>query len=170
MRSALRGERVLQLFEQYYFRVVCFARRAGGESMAEDVAQEVFARLLHKPGLEEQDITPSYLIKIADNIIKRSRQRSRSFSSAIEERSSRFGRPDWNDEFVPDSEPPEHAMEDRMSRLDANECEAVHMIVCRGMSYEAAANALNVRVSTVNNWKFRGIRRLKSLSGGECAA
>jgi RNA polymerase sigma factor (sigma-70 family) len=169
MRSALRGDRVLHLFEQYYFRVVCFARRAGGESMAEDVAQEVFARLMRKPGLEEQDITPSYLIKIADNIIKRSRQRSRSFSSAIEGRSARFGRHGTDDDApLPEDE---HSMEDRMSRLDPNECEAVHMIVCRGMSYEAAANALNVRVSTVNNWKFRGIRRLKSLTDDdECAA
>lgn len=169
MRSALRGDRVLQLFEQYYFRVVCFARRAGGESMAEDVAQEVFARLMRKPGLEEQDITPSYLIKIADNIIKRSRQRNRSFSSAMEERGARFGRSDHHDEFIPDAGHDELGIEDRMARLDANECEAVHMIVCRGMSYEAAANALNVRVSTVNNWKFRGIRRLKSLAD-ECAA
>ena len=35
------------------------------------------------------------------------------------------------------------------------------MIVCEGLSYEDAAASLGVRVSTINNWKYRGIQKLK---------
>ena len=57
-----RANLVLDLFEQYYTRVFCFARKSLPAESAEDIAQEVFSRLLHLKHLEELDvISVSYL-------------------------------------------------------------------------------------------------------------
>ena len=53
-RSAL----VLDLFERYYDRVYLFARRSVDASAAEDIAQEVFARLLKAYTLSLHDALP----------------------------------------------------------------------------------------------------------------
>jgi len=66
-----RANLVLELFETYYKRVFCFIRKSLAPAAAEDIAQEVFTRLLQVRDLEEKTITSSYLIKIADNLIKR---------------------------------------------------------------------------------------------------
>ena len=66
-----RANLVLGLFETYYKRVFCFIRKSLAPAAAEDIAQEVFTRLLQVRNLEEKTITSSYLIKIADNLIKR---------------------------------------------------------------------------------------------------
>ena len=69
--STDRANLVLELFEAYYKRVYCFSRKSLAPNAAEDIAQEVFTRLLQVKALEEKTITSSYLIKIADNLIKR---------------------------------------------------------------------------------------------------
>ena len=70
-RTEHRASIVLDLFENSYHRVYCFCRRSLAPDMAEDVAQDVFARLLQIDRLPEMQISISYLIKIADNLIKR---------------------------------------------------------------------------------------------------
>ena len=40
-----RANLVLQLFDDYYTRVFCFARKSLPAEQAEDIAQEVFARM-----------------------------------------------------------------------------------------------------------------------------
>ncbi|MBT5382261.1 MAG: RNA polymerase sigma factor, partial [Phycisphaerae bacterium] len=51
---------------------------------------------------------------------------------------------------------------------------AVRLVVCNGLSYQEAAESLGVPVSTVNNWKYRGLQRLKDMrednTGSENAA
>lgn len=157
-----RERRILELFILYYERVVVFARRAGAGDTAEDVAQEVFARLLRKHDVATAEITPGYLIKIAENLIRRSVQRQRSLA-----RIAFHSRLRSTDEPAPSAEtdqsPDRTENAGDLSKLTPSERDAVDMIVCRGLSYEAAAAALDVRVSTVNNWKFRGLQRLKSL-------
>jgi RNA polymerase sigma factor (sigma-70 family) len=157
-----RERRVLDLFIRYHERVVVFARRAGAGDTAEDVAQEVFARLLRKHDVATAEITPGYLIKIAENLIRRNAQRQRSLA-----RFAFRSRPREIDETAPEAsecrETQRPPSADDLSRLCPRERDAVDMIVCRGLSYEAAAAALDVRVSTVNNWKFRGLQRLKSI-------
>ncbi len=48
-----------------------------------------------------------------------------------------------------------------LSMLPTHERDAVRLVVCEGLSYEEASASLGVPVSTVNNWKFRGINKLK---------
>jgi DNA-directed RNA polymerase specialized sigma24 family protein len=50
-----------------------------------------------------------------------------------------------------------------MVHLTDNEQAAVRLIICRGLSYEQAARSLGVNVSTINNWKHRGVNKLRRI-------
>jgi RNA polymerase sigma-70 factor (ECF subfamily) len=163
-----RADLVLDLFEQYYTRVFCFARKSLPAESAEDISQEVFSRLLQLKHLEELDvISISYLIKIADNLIKRRYNRGQRFNRFLEAahaetRDRRGGVP--RDESTPELG---RELTDRLNMLPPSEREAVRLVVCHGLSYQEAAESLGVPVSTVNNWKYRGLQRLKDMSEDE---
>ncbi len=148
-------QRVLDLFEDHYAHVFAFARRSLSPNEAEDVAQEVFTRLLEVSNLHEREIVVSYLLKIANNIIRQRYLRNERFSRflAYTGATTRFAsEPDAHDSELPRM---------RMTSLRPEEHDAMRLIVCEGLSYERAARALNVPVSTVNNWKYRAIRKLQ---------
>lgn len=163
MPAATDSRSVLVLFEKYYERVYCFARRSLDQSTAEDIAQEVFVRLMNIRDLESRSINVSYLIKIADNLIKRRHRRLKRFEAILADDSSRSG-----ESFRVSSELGEEAdcetavlCGHAMDSLTQDEQDAVRLVVCEGLSYESAARSLDVKISTLNNWKFRGIQRLK---------
>ena len=155
MIASTRGALVLSLFEQFYDRVYWFARRSVDAPTAEDVAQEVFTRLLRIPDLEERIVNSGYLIKVADNLIKRRHKQKVQMDRFT---SGRTERPEHN-RFA--EEAAEARCTGAMTQLSDAEHDALRLIVCEGLSYEAAAKALDVKVSTVNNWKFRGIQKLR---------
>lgn len=160
-----RGALVLRLFEEFYERVYFFARRSVDQATAEDVAQEVFVRLLDKDDLESRPMSVSYLIKIADNLIKRRHRRMKKLEEFITGELNRFDvHAGAASADVRDSS---GATAELLGQLPAEEQDAVGMIVCRDLSYEATALALDVKVSTVNNWKYRGIQRLKQTQPAE---
>ena len=155
-----RANLVLTLFEAYYKRVYCFSRKSLAPSAAEDIAQEVFTRLLQVRALEDKTITSSYLIKIADNLIKRGynkdQRKNRYIDSQREEaiRDVRRHKPTeskWNSNEITTA----------LASLPVHERDAVRLVVCEGLSYEEASASLGVPVSTVNNWKYRGVNKLK---------
>ncbi len=157
MNGSARGSLVLSLFNQYYERVYWFARRSVDAPTAEDVAQEVFVRLMRIPDLEDRVVTISYLIKVADNLIKRRHKQLRQH----ERFATRSAGDERVDQTTPDSDT---ECQRALGRLSSTEHAALRMIVCEGLSYEAAALALDVKVSTVNNWKFRGIQKLRDVT------
>ncbi len=154
---------IIILFEQYYERVYCFARRSLDQATAEDISQEVFVRLMNIQNLESRSINVSYLIKIADNLIKRRHRRMRRFDAILAGDEARSD--------ASSARSGEHGAEIESTAgvfsgpaweaLTEGEQDAVRLVVCEGLSYENAARSLDVRVSTLNNWKFRGIQRLK---------
>ena len=114
--------------------------------------------------LEEKTITSSYLIKIADNLIKRrynKDQRKNQYIESQREEAIRDLRrhqketPEWTNTEISKA----------LDNLPTHERDAVRLVVCEGLSYEEASESLGVPVSTVNNWKYRGINKLK-----DCAA
>lgn len=158
---AERSERVLTLFEAYYERVYCFARRSLPAGHAEDISQEVFLRLLEHKNLEKLTVNVSYLIKIADNLIKRRFKRSMQFGRFMETANQRH-------ESVRDATAASRmpaldtrTLDGAMGGLTCDERDAVHLIVCQDLSYDQAARSLGVSVSTINNWKYRGLRKLQ---------
>lgn len=162
MASESKALRVLNLFEQYYDRVYCFARRSVDGSTAEDIAQEVFVRLLDVQDLENREIQVSYLIKIADNLIKRGYRRDK-----LRERHAMDRRREIETKHKTEVKRPRGGGEraEMLMRgfgaMTEREQEAVRLIVLRGLSYEEAAKALGVKATSVNNWKFRGVQRMK---------
>lgn len=160
-----RGALVLRLFEEFYERVYFFARRSVDQATAEDVAQEVFVRLLDKDDLESRPMSVSYLIKIADNLIKRRHRRMKKLEEFISTELQRFDGRSGDEPGTRDADTAR-----LLGQLPAEEQDAVGMIVCRDLSYEATALALDVKISTVNNWKYRGIQRLKQSQHPEPAA
>lgn len=165
MSSESQALRVLNLFEKYYDRVYCFARRSVDAQTAEDVAQDVFVRLLDVSDLESRVIESSYLIKIADNLLKRRfRKLQQFYRHAAQEREklgngARSVQPGNRKVDVSDSE-----LAESLRGLSAREQDAVRLIILRGLSYDEAAASLGVNSSSVNNWKFRGLQRLKQHS------
>lgn len=162
MSADIRGRTVLDLFERYYERVFLFARGSLDASSAEDVAQEVFTRLLDLRDLERKTISASYLIKIADNLIKRRYRRARRLEAWIDQEIRERG-PGHDVRAAGEVERSEEQIRARrtVGELSPAEQDAVRLIVCGGLSYQQAAASLGVEVSAINNWKYRGIQRLK---------
>lgn len=161
-----RSQFVMRLFEAYYNRVFAFVRRSAPLDVTEDVAQEVFVRLLQHPRLEKLDLSVSYLIKIAHNLLRRRHARSSRLRELLDtavkdDLVQRHGRTDRRPprEEMPSMDASHLGM--AMRELTLDECEAIRLIIHDGKSYIHAAEALNVTVTTINNWKHRGLVKLR---------
>ena len=163
-----RVRAVLVLFDRHYSDVFRFARRSVDESTAEDVSQEVFARLMRLEGIEQREISGSYLLKIASNLIKRRYQRERRFGEIASRAAGRHAGAASTERVASGSV--ERADRDEatqaLSSLSARERDAVDLIVCRGLSYREAAESMGAKVSDVNNWRYRGVERLRRDGSG----
>ena len=166
-----RATLVLDLFDQYYERVYAFLRKSTTPDVAEDLSQEVFVRLLQHPELERLTISISYLLKIAHNLLRRRYARAARLRELLEERvmmdggdeTARARRQSRSDAERGDLG--SDVLETALGLLGKDEQDAVRLIVCEGKSYQHAAEALGVSVTTINNWKHRGIVKLRKLVG-----
>jgi RNA polymerase sigma-70 factor (ECF subfamily) len=156
---------VLDLFESSFERVYRFARRSVDAELAEEIAQEVFVRLLSLQDFEKKQLSVSYLIKIADNLLKRRHQRRRGWENIKGDLARDSVARSGAKAARPHSEIDDTRVTAAMDRLSSDERAAVRLIVCEGLSYEDAARSLGVQVSTINNWKHRGIQKLKDHIG-----
>ena len=155
-----RANLVLELFDAYYKRVYCFTRKSLAPGAAEDIAQEVFTRLLQVKALEDKEISSSYLIKIADNLIKRRYNKEQRKNQYIDSQREEAVR-DLRNLRKSESEWTSNEIKNALSSLPRHERDAVQLVICQGLSYEEASASLGVPVSTVNNWKYRGLNKLK---------
>ena len=163
-----RSEIVLELFDAYYERVYAFARKSAGPAVAEDVTQEVFVRLLQHPRLEELTISISYLLKIAHNLLRRRHTRSTRLREILDDEiRPREQRRTTDFELSTPLRQDNSALDRAMERLSSDEQDAIRMIVCEGRSYTHAAQSLGVSVTTINNWKHRGLKKLRGHFDGE---
>jgi RNA polymerase sigma-70 factor (ECF subfamily) len=154
-----RANIVLDLFELYYHRVYCFSRRSLPADAAEDIAQEVFTRLLKLERLPELTVSVSYLIKIADNLIKRRYNKNQRFNRFLE--CAEDLAPTTVGRKAPMVEVDRDELDRHLAHLSPREADAVRLVICEGLSYQEAAASMGVPVSTVNNWKYRGLQKLK---------
>ncbi|MDZ4753997.1 MAG: RNA polymerase sigma factor [Phycisphaerae bacterium] len=153
-----RADVVLDLFDKYYERVYLFLRKSSDPEVAEDLAQEVFVRLLQHPQLERLTISVSYLIKIGHNLLRRRYARAARLRELLQERAT-AGEPVVVE--GPGLALDSTVLEAAMGLLTSDEQSAVRLIVCEGRSYEHAAESLGVSVTTINNWKHRGLSKLR---------
>lgn len=173
-----RRAMVRSLYKQHHRPLGAFIRRLIGPERAEDVVQEVFFRLLRLENLETREITVSYLFRVGENLVRKGyhqERRSRRMLEAVGRQCGRRLAADEEGRFevradrrvdggVGSSEITRvHAgtLAAALRNLTDNEQAAIRLIVCRGLSYEQAAVALGVSVSTINNWKYRGVKKLQ---------
>ncbi|MBC02429.1 MAG: hypothetical protein CMJ34_03865 [Phycisphaerae bacterium] len=169
-----RARRVQQLHDLHHQRLVVFLRRLTGIEQAEEVAQEVFFRLLQVRNLERREISVGYLFRIGENLVRKRYHRDQRHQRASEELRYRFG-PGSGDhaglrETVAGAAGSKEmaflgseTLHQAMGLLTNNEQAAIRLIICRGLSYEQAARSLGVNVSTINNWKHRGVKKLRRI-------
>ena len=171
MQSVTAREQVVeQLADRYYERVLCFVRRIAAADAADDIVQEVFLRLSKLEGLEHRDISISYLLKIAHNLV-RARDRREARRAAKRGLIEQIIPPRAHAKLVgsPGIDRSE-TLAAALGELTENEQEAVRLTVCCGLSLREASEALGVRVTTVTNWKYRGLQKLARISGPVVAA
>ncbi len=167
-----RSRRVQELFDLHHERVLVFLRRLTTAEQADDLAQEVFFRLLQLKNLESRELSIGYLFRIGENLVRKRYHRDRRHRQASEE--LRYGSDSIEGRMASERERVpgvagggdmafvgNNALDRAMEVLTENEQVAIRLIICRGLSYEQAARSLGVSVSTINNWKHRGIKKLR---------
>ena len=160
LKKNLRAEIVLDLFDSYYERVYAFARKSAGPSVAEDVTQEVFVRLLQHPRLEELTLSISYLLKIAHNLLRRRHSRGVRLNEILDEHIRPSENRKYEDRQIQDTADI-NELENAYHTLSNDERDAIRMIVCEGKSYAHAARSMDVTITTINNWKHRGLTKMR---------
>lgn len=168
-----RAAVVQRLFDDHHLRVLAFLRRLTSPERAEDLAQEVFFRLFSVKNLESREITVSYLFRIGENLVRKAYHREVRHRRAGEELRHRAGAGVEQGTESGSSLPKglssdmtfvsSATLRQALATLTDNEQAAIRLIVCRGLSYEQAACSLGVNVSTINNWKHRGVKKLKRI-------
>ncbi|MBL9118365.1 MAG: sigma-70 family RNA polymerase sigma factor [Phycisphaerae bacterium] len=156
-----RAQLVLSLFDGFYERVYAFLRKSTTPEVAEDLAQEVFVRLLQHPELERLTISVSYLLKIAHNLLRRRYARANRLRELLSERHASGGCPEASDDADVLIAVDGDVLQTAMGLLTSDEHSAVRLIVCEGRSYQHAARSLGVTVTTINNWKHRGLSKMR---------
>lgn len=170
---AVRSRIVGHLYETAYHRVYGFVRRSVGEEAAEEISHEVFIRLLKVRNLERMTISVAYLLRIAENLLKRRFERAQRYRVILERSGMVVS------EHTEDREQSQGwclggssqagvacdagRLESVLRHLTSEEQTAIRLIVCEGLDYQAAARSLGVPVSTINNWKHRGLAKLRLL-------
>ncbi len=160
MRHSSNSDLVLDLFDAYYDRVYAFARKSAGPAVAEDVAQEVFLRLMQHPRLPELTLSISYLLKIAHNLLRRKHTRGVRLNEILDEHIRPAEQRRFDEHHAPIAAD-NSVLESAFARLSIEDQESIRLIVCEGRSYAHAARSLNVSVTTINNWKHRGLAKLR---------
>ncbi len=170
--TQIRAALVLDLFDLYYERVYAFLRKSTTPDAAEDLAQETFIRLLQHPDLESLTLSISYLLKIAHNLLRRRYARASRLRELLEERahnepelSGGVAKARSHGADAVNAHSAGEVLETALGLLSRDEEDAIRLIVCEGKSYQHAAQSLGVSVSTINNWKHRGIIKLRRLLG-----
>jgi RNA polymerase sigma-70 factor (ECF subfamily) len=155
-----RLEIVLKLHKTCSSRVYGFLRKSVAPDIADDLTQETFLKLLQVRNIERKSISISYLFRIAQNLLRRrfnvtKRRREIMEKAAHEETSAMKNRS--SEPFGIES----IMLDEALKGLDVHEQETLRLIICDGLSYTQAARALNVPVSTINNWKHRALQKLR---------
>ena len=171
-----RARIVGELHKAFYHRVFCFSRRFVRDEEAEEIAHEAFVRLLRVRNLERMSISVAYLLRIAENLLKRRHERALRYRRVLEESGTiagltqdrgqggiRGGGSRLDPDAAEGSRADSARLEAVLAQLTREEQAAVRLIVCEGLDYQAAARSLGVPVSTINNWKHRGLSKLKRL-------
>jgi RNA polymerase sigma-70 factor, ECF subfamily len=170
IEDTLAGESAAygSLVERYQRRLQGLLWHAGGDrELAEDIAQEAFARAYHKLNLYSgESLFYTWLAKIAMNLLHSSRRKKRienqnqreGFDVALDS----VGTQAPADELAEMNET-QRCVREAIDRLDADRRLVLLMRDFDGMDYEAIAATLEIPVGTVRSRLHRARLELKSI-------
>jgi|GEM_PF-4308046 len=157
---------VRMLYETHHLKLTAFLTRLVGSDRASDVMQEVFFSLLGVNNLETRDITVSYLYRVGENLVRKGYHKDRRLREVLEDlRNTTKDEEDLGSKGLRGEVQAvcirAEALGAAMEILTNKEQSAIKLIVCRGLSHQQAARAIGVSVTTITNWKHRGVKKLK---------
>lgn len=144
----------------------CF-RRTGDWALSEDLMSTVFLeawRRRREVDLVDRTALP-WLYGVAGNVLRNSRRALRRHRAALERMPRAEAAPDFAEDVAEriDHERRMKRLRTVMERLPAHEREALELCAWAGLSYEDAAQALDVPVGTVRSRLSRARARLQAM-------
>jgi RNA polymerase sigma-70 factor (ECF subfamily) len=143
-----------------------FRRRVGSEAEAEDLAQEVFLRLLRRPDAETIDNPEAFLFRTAVNLLRDRARRNNTFASHALDLAAR------QDSIEGLS--PERVLQGRQSlaaamrileELDERVRDAFILNRLEGLKYAEIAELFGVSVSSVEKYVIKALAHLARRAG-----
>jgi RNA polymerase sigma factor (sigma-70 family) len=159
------GESVGSLFEHYRGRLQRFlASRTHRPHEADDLAQEVYLRLLRFPPSEVIQQPQAYLYRIASNVVHdfnlRTRQEPVRFNSEVTEELAEQAIDVWSDK-VEDHAVAQQELHRLLIGLPRGQLAALLLHMRDGFSYAEVAKALNIEVNTAKKRIARAIAQCR---------
>lgn len=161
---------IAELYERYWGLVYRFCyRRTSNTHLAEDLATDVFVRLIKRIDTFEwqgKEVS-AWLLVVARNIIA-DRFKSKPYQKEV----LSGGPADYALEYSAAGAPPEDVATDAithatvlrmMDRLSPDQRQVLHLRFLREMSMEEAAAAMGKEVSSVKALQFRAVRTMRRL-------
>lgn len=162
-REVLEGDLFAAVYEQHLAAILGYLRRRLGDNAAEDAAAEVFLRALRAPGPTDETgaTTLPWLYGIAANVIAERRRADKRRLRAMQRLAA--------DQPVVVPDPSERVGLDpslmrAVRKLKPADRETLLLIAWADLSYEQAAEALQIPVGTVRSRLVRVRRQLDALT------
>jgi RNA polymerase sigma-70 factor (ECF subfamily) len=153
------------LFEAYGERVRRYiAVRVRGIEEAEDLAADVFRRLLSGPIPEEPAARPAWLFKVAHNAIVDHYRRRRSFPSLVASWQRPDDAPSRLDRAIRDERL--RAIDGALARLVSPQRAAIYLRYYEDLEYADIATIMGIPAVTARTLVHRGLRRRLDPAGG----
>lgn len=143
-------------YRQHLPAIVRYLRRRLGDGVAEDATAEVFTRAV-RAERAGQAVSLPWLFGVAANVISERRRSERRRLRAIERLAGQTPREHLPAEVDSGLDP---TLIRALRRLDRGDREALLLVVWGELTYEQAANALDVPVGTVRSRIFRARKLL----------
>jgi RNA polymerase sigma-70 factor (ECF subfamily) len=143
-----------------------FRRRVGSEAEAEDLAQEVFLRLLRRPDAETIDNPEAFLFRTAVNLLRDRARRNNTFASHAFDLAAR--------QDSVEGLSPERVLQGRQSlaaamrileELDERVRDAFILHRLEGLKYAEIAELFGVSVSSVEKYVIKALAHLARRAG-----
>lgn len=142
-----------------YEPLLRFARRRVGADLAEDIVQETMLCLLRMSPQRLSRVTPPYAMAIAANLIRRHFSRGSGRPGLASDVAARGA--GSADEDRAEAAALAAQLAPVMSLLPDGHHVALRLAVCSDVTVERAAGSMHVSAATLNNWRHRGIERLR---------
>lgn len=167
-RSA--AELVLSTFRAHASELQRFLlRRVGNRHDADDLSQEVFARLLRVENAELVRNPPAYVLGIAAHVLREFRQRRRQqcvvfdseVAELVAERSE--AQPGANASTPSDQIDMRNWLDNALQQLPTNHRLVLLLVKCNGLSYEETAKVLGLSINTIERYLVEARARLRAI-------